>query len=164
MLKVTFLTCAILAWQPLIGAAQAGEAVPGAPSALSLVWTGRFIAVTKAPVLAGVAPQAAAKPARPTAGYDDVDIVGSIPANPSGESGKNRSPMRTARPAGLCLLPGLTSGRGDDLACGGAQNNRWSARATAFCALSGCGRLSVPLPSSRRPVLFRACSLSLFIP
>ncbi|MBP0580223.1 hypothetical protein J8I29_12945 [Labrys sp. LIt4] len=131
MLKVTFLTCAILAWQPLIGTAQAGEAVPGAPSALSLVWTGRFIAVTKAPVLAGVVPQAAAKPARPSTG-DDIDIVGSIPVNPSGESGKNRSLAHNARPTSLCLLPGLTSGRGDDLACGGVQHNRWSARATAF--------------------------------
>ncbi|OCC05660.1 hypothetical protein BA190_06820 [Labrys sp. WJW] len=132
MLKVTFLTCAILAWQPLIGVAQAGEAVPGAPSALSLVWTGRFIAVTKAPVLASVAPQAAAKPARPATGDDDIDIVGSIPADASRENGKNRALTRIARPAGLCLLPGLTSGRGDDLACGGAQHNRWSARATAF--------------------------------
>lgn len=132
MLKVTFLTCAILAWQPLTGVAQAGEIVPGAPSALSLVWTGRFIAVTKAPVLAGVIPQAAVKPARLTAGHDDVDIVGSIPIDSLGESGKNRSPLRNARPTSLCLLPGLTSGRGDDLACGGAQHNRWSARATAF--------------------------------
>lgn len=131
MLKVTFLTCAILAWQPLTGAAQAGEAVPEAPSALSLVWTGRFIAVTKAPVLAGVVPQAA-KPARSTAGHDDVDIVGSIPVDSLGESSRNRAPLRNARPTSLCLLPGLISGRGDDLACGGAQHNRWSARATAF--------------------------------
>ncbi len=132
MLKVTFLTCAILACQPFTGTAQAGEAVPGSPSSLSLVWTGRFIAVTKAPVLAGVAPMAPPKPARPQPGGDEIDIVGSIPASPAAQTRGDTPLLSGARPAGLCILPGLGAVRADDLACGGAQHNRWSARATAF--------------------------------
>lgn len=132
MLKVTALTCAILAWHPFIGVAQAGEAVPGVPSGLSLVWTGRFIAVTKAPVLAGVLPSAAARPGRTTASGDEIDIVGSIPTDPAAESGKAVTMLRAPRSSDLCILPGLGAGRADDLACGGVQHNRWSARATAF--------------------------------
>ncbi|WP_448951515.1 hypothetical protein [Labrys neptuniae] len=131
MLKVTFLTCAILAWQPLIGVAQAGEAMPGTPSAASLVWTGRFIAVTKVPVLANVAPLPT-PPAPLPARNDEVDIVGSIPVKPVSAPRKPTVQPRGAGPTSLCTLPGLTAGHADDLACGGVQHNRWSARAQSF--------------------------------
>ncbi|CAM5763779.1 hypothetical protein LMIY3S_00926 [Labrys miyagiensis] len=130
MLKVTFLTCAIIAAQPLMEGAQAGDA---APASLSMVWTGRFVNMTKAPVLAGTAQQADAKGQRRSEGNGDPDIVGSIPRDASGDAAADIARLRGTQALSLCALPGPVVGNASDsLACGGAGHNRWSAKAATF--------------------------------
>jgi len=130
MLKVTFLTCAIIATQPLIEGARAGDVVP---ASLSMVWTGRFVDMARAPVLGGVAPVVEVKrPHRPEGGTDP-DIVGSIPPAPVSDAARDIQHLRGAQTLLLCALPSLSSvSTGDDLACGGALHNRWSAKAHSF--------------------------------
>ncbi len=130
MLKVTFLTCAIIATQPLMEDARAGEAVRGS---LSVVWTGRFVDMARAPVLASTGAKTDSKPPGRVDGGGDPDIVGSIPPSPAVDSARDILLLRGAQTMSLCMLPGLTSDpAGEDLACGGAQHNRWSAKARAF--------------------------------
>lgn len=133
MLKATFLTCAIIAAQPLIEGARAGDAVPAPSSSLPMIWTGRFIDIAKAPVLGSAVASGQAKHSRRADTNSDSDIVGSIPPNPADDAGRDIALLRSAQDLALCALPGLAmDSAGDDLACGGARHNRWSAKAETF--------------------------------
>lgn len=130
MLKVTLLTCAIIAAQPLIEGARAGEAMP---ASLSMVWTGRFVNTTRAPVLGSAVPATDAKHARRTDGNGDPDIVGSIPPDAAGNPARDIAMLRGTQALSLCAVPGLLEDNASDsLACGGARHNRWSAKAATF--------------------------------
>jgi hypothetical protein len=130
MLKVTLLTCAIITAQPLIEGAQAGDAVP---ASLSMVWTGRFVDMTRAPVLGSTVPAAEAKHTRRADGNGDPDIVGSIPPDAVGNPARDIAMLRGTQALSLCTLPGLVEDNASDsLACGGARHNRWSAKAARF--------------------------------
>jgi hypothetical protein len=128
MLKATFLTCAIIAMLPLIEGAQAGDAVE-AP--LAVVWTGRFVETARASIPQSIKPKPDVVPAQRIDG--DTDIVGSIPPNPAGDASSDLQRLRGDQTMSLCALTGPTSDpSGQDLACGGALYNRWSAKARSF--------------------------------
>ncbi len=130
MLKVTFLTCAIIAAQPLVGEAKAGD---DTSASLSMVWTGRFVDMTRAPVLGNASVTPGARHSRRTDGNGDPDIVGSIPSNPADEGTRDVLLLRSGQTLSLCTLPGMSpTSEGDSLTCGGAWHNRWSAKAGTF--------------------------------
>ncbi|GLS23473.1 hypothetical protein GCM10007874_64940 [Labrys miyagiensis] len=132
MLKVTLLTCAIIAAQPLIEGARAGDAMP---ASLSMVWMGRFVNTTRAPVLGSTVPSAEAQRKRRTDGdgNGDPDIVGSIPPDAAGNPARDIAMLRGTQILSLCAMPGLVEDNASDsLACGGVRHNRWSAKAATF--------------------------------
>lgn len=130
MLKISFLTCAIIAAQPLIEDARAGDAMS---ASLSVVWTGRFAVIAEAKAHDfGPQPSAPARHQR-TDGNGDPDIVGSIPPDVASDTTKDIAMLRGAQALPLCALPGFAPDEAaDGLACGGAGNNRWSAKAATF--------------------------------
>ncbi|WP_413988752.1 hypothetical protein ACMDCR_22430 [Labrys okinawensis] len=130
MLKVTLLTCAIIAAQPLIEGARAGEAMP---ASLSIVWTGHFVNMTRAPVLGSAVAATEAQRTRRAEGNGDPDIVGSIPPDAAGNPARDIAKLGGTQTLSLCAIPGLAEDNASDsLACGGARHNRWSAKAATF--------------------------------
>jgi hypothetical protein len=75
-------------------------------------------------------PPAMGPPVR--AGMDgDTDIVGSIPIAPAGEAEHPVKPAQHAFACPLDFLPGVDKAK-QELACGGARHNRWTARLQHF--------------------------------
>jgi hypothetical protein len=130
MLKATLLTCAIIAAQPFLEGARAGDA---APASLSMVWTGHFVNMTRPSSPGSTVPAAEAQRTRRTDGNGDPDIVGSIPPDAAGNTARDIAVLEGARVLSLCAVPGLVEDNASDsLACGGARHNRWSAKAATF--------------------------------
>ena len=130
MLKVTLLTCAIVAAQPLIDGARAGEAIS---ASVPMMWTGHFVNVSRSPVAGSMVQPSPARHLGWNDGEGDPDIVGSIPADAAANPAKDTTGLLGMRALSLCSLPGFAEDKAsDNLACGGARHNRWSLKAAAF--------------------------------
>ncbi|MDQ0391745.1 hypothetical protein [Labrys monachus] len=128
MLKITILTCAIITMPPALEAALAGDSAPQASDHAALVWTGRFVDIARVPATPGNAPNQRDIPIR---GSGDPDIVGSIPPAAAGIAYLERMLARGTQDVRSCAAPAADA-PGQDLACGGAGNNRWSERVEHF--------------------------------
>lgn len=131
MLKITVLTCAIITLPPVFQAAVSGDpALPAFGPGTSPARTGRFVDVAGVP--GGEAGDG--HKAQAMTDDDDRDVVGSIQPGAAFDPYVARVLGRGTQDAGLCAAPPAheEGAAGQDLACGGAERNRWSLRVEHF--------------------------------